>query len=115
MAIPVRGEVWLADLGEPRGREQAGRRPVVVLQSNLYETTSTIVVLPITSSHTSSNLALGASVPAGIAGLTKPSLVLCHQIRALDRQRLVERWGELPVDYVAQVEALTMTILGLPL
>jgi mRNA interferase MazF len=30
-----RGEVWWADLGEPRGSEPAFRRPVVIVQDDL--------------------------------------------------------------------------------
>ena len=30
MADPMRGEIWLADLGSGRGHEQAGQRPVLV-------------------------------------------------------------------------------------
>ena len=31
MADPNRGEIWLADLGTGRGREQSGQRPVLVV------------------------------------------------------------------------------------
>jgi mRNA interferase MazF len=114
MANPARGEVWLADLGEPRGHEQAYVRPVVVLQSDLYST-STVIVVPFTGTFATEAVALGVQVPAGVGGLTKPSLALCHQMRALDRRRLLEHRGTLPMDVISQIEALVMTILGFPL
>ena len=115
MATPVLGEIWRADLGKPRGHEQALVRPVLVLQSDLYSATSTVVVVPFTTSFATSNVALGIVVPVGTGGLTKPSLALCHQIRALDRRQLLDRLGVLPGVTISQIEAPTMTILGLPL
>ena len=115
MATPARGEVWRADLGEPRGHEQALVRPVLVFQSDLYAATSTVIVVPFTTSFTTAAVALGVVVPEGIGGLTRPSLALCHQIRALDRRRLLEPLGMLPAVVVSQIEALVMTILGFPL
>lgn len=31
---PIRGDIWLANLEPTRGSEQAGSRPVLVLQNN---------------------------------------------------------------------------------
>jgi mRNA interferase MazF len=36
MAEPRRGEIWLADLRPTHGREQAGRRPVLVLSVDSF-------------------------------------------------------------------------------
>ena len=36
MAEPRRGEIWLADLHPTRGREQTGRRPVLVLSVDFF-------------------------------------------------------------------------------
>jgi mRNA interferase MazF len=36
MADPCRGEVWLADLGTGRGREQSGQRPALVLSIDRF-------------------------------------------------------------------------------
>lgn len=88
---------------------------MAILQSDLYAAVSTVVVIPFTTSFATTSVALGVAVPAGVAGLTKPSLALCHQLRALDRRRLLEHLGTLPVDVVGQIEALVMTVLGFPL
>jgi len=46
----VRGDVFLADLNPSRGSEQAGIRPVIVVQrDNLERFTRTVVVVPLTS------------------------------------------------------------------
>ena len=36
MALPVRGEIRQADLNPTRGREQRGRRPVLVVSTDLF-------------------------------------------------------------------------------
>jgi mRNA-degrading endonuclease toxin of MazEF toxin-antitoxin module len=42
-----RGEVWLVDLGQPKeDHEQAGRRPVIVFQTNYLSFLSTVVIVP---------------------------------------------------------------------
>jgi mRNA interferase MazF len=46
----LRGEVWLAEPNPVRGSEQAGTRPVLVLQTNaINHFTTTILALQITT------------------------------------------------------------------
>ncbi len=49
MALPRRGEIWLADLNPTRGQEIQKTRPVVVISSNTFKTISLRIVIPITS------------------------------------------------------------------
>ncbi len=46
-----RGEIWEFDLGEPRGREQAGARPCLVVSTDLMNKSAfaTVIVCPITT------------------------------------------------------------------
>lgn len=45
-----RGEIWLADLDPIQGTEQAGTRPVLVLQNNrINRFTTTVLALPLTT------------------------------------------------------------------
>ncbi len=48
-----RGEIWEFDLGEPRGREQAGARPCLVVSTDLMNKSAfaTVIVCPITTRH----------------------------------------------------------------
>jgi len=53
-----RGEVWWADLGPYRLREQTGRRPVVIWQSNtLTQVLQSVLVIPLTTNMQRANLA----------------------------------------------------------
>ena len=51
MTTPLRGEVWLVDLDPTRGREQAGKRPALVISTNEFNGSPAdlVVIVPITS------------------------------------------------------------------
>jgi len=81
-------DVYLADLNPTIGREQQGRRPVLII-SNTYENLLDVVtVIPITS------LKKGRRVyPNEVLlknELALPSILLCQQIRTLSKRRLVK-------------------------
>ncbi len=48
---PARGEVWLAELGQTRGREQAGTRPALIVSVDGFNQSGAelVVVVPLTS------------------------------------------------------------------
>jgi mRNA-degrading endonuclease toxin of MazEF toxin-antitoxin module len=49
----MRGEVWWADLGAYRPREQTGRRPVVIWQSDtLTRALQSVLVVPLPRTST---------------------------------------------------------------
>ena len=110
-----RGELWWADLGEPRGSEPALRRPVLVLQADSFNRSrlQTVVVVSLTSS-----LRLSAA-PGNVVcrprgtGLREPSVVNATQISPLDRSFLRERIGRLPPATLQQVEDGVRLVLGL--
>jgi mRNA-degrading endonuclease toxin of MazEF toxin-antitoxin module len=53
-----RGEIWWADLGPYRAREQTGRRPVVVWQSDqLTRALQSVLVVPLTTNMARAHLA----------------------------------------------------------
>jgi mRNA interferase MazF len=110
-----RGELWWADLGEPRGSEPALRRPVLVLQADSFNRSrlQTVVVVSLTT-----NLRL-ADAPGNVAcrprgtGLPERSVVNATQISTLDRRFLHERIGRLPTGTLQQVEDGVRLVLGL--
>lgn len=60
-----RGELWWADLGPYRFREQTGRRPVVIWQSNaLTEVLQSVLVVPLTTNQERAHLA-GTALVSG--------------------------------------------------
>lgn len=79
-----RGEIWLADLTPTRGSEQAGTRPVLILQNNsVNRFTTTFLAIPLTTNLRRAALPTCALLPVGEGGLAHESVALCHQLRVL--------------------------------
>ena len=93
-----RGEIWWADLPEPRRSEPGYRRPVLVVQADRFNRSriQTVVVAAITG-----NMELAAApgnviLPARSSGLPRDSVVNVSQVLTLDRSFLSEQAGALP-------------------
>jgi mRNA interferase MazF len=114
MTLAKRGEIWLADLGEPSGHEQAKSRPCMILQTDDLSQLSTTVVVPLTTNLKDEGYAGRVVIPSGEADLHYRSVALCHQIRALDRRKLRRRIGELPAERVSEIELGVAFVLALP-
>ena len=93
----ARWEVWLANLEPVLGSEQGKTRPVLILSAtSLNKILPVVNVLPITSRKLNRRIYPNeTSIPTQTAGLTAESIVLCYQIRTLDKQRLVKKYGKL--------------------
>ncbi len=111
----LRGEIWWAELAEPRGSEPGYRRPVLVLQADAFNRSriNTVVVAAITA-----NLELAAA-PGNVrlrrrdSKLDRESVVNISQILTLDRRFLRERIGRLPAAVLGEVEAGLRLVLAL--
>jgi len=109
--VPDRGDVLHLDLEPSRGREQQGRRYVLVLTLAEFNRFGLALVAPIT-------LGGGFAREHGFAvsligtGARTQGVVLCHQVRMLDyRERgasLVER---LPAEVIDDVLARVRVLL----
>lgn len=110
---PRRGEVWLADLNPIRGREQAGRRPVLVVPVDAFNHSRAdlAVVVPVTSTLRGIPFHVRVEPPEG--GLSNPSELLCEAVRSVSRQRLVECWGTILPATQAAVDDWLRILLGL--
>jgi mRNA interferase MazF len=110
-----RGEVWLIDLGQPKeDHEQVGRRPAVVFQTDDLSHLSTVVIIPLTTQSRQAVFANTVLIPAREAGQDRESVALCHQIRALDRRKLIHKIGELAPERLSEIELAVVFVLGLP-
>jgi mRNA interferase MazF len=92
-----RGEVWWADLGEPRGSEPAFRRPVVVVQDDLLTASAlrTVMVVPLTSNLRRAEAAGNVLLAPAETGLDRESVALVCQVMTLDKDFLDELVGSL--------------------
>jgi mRNA interferase MazF len=114
MSPAGRGEVWLVDLGVPKDdHEQAGRRPAVIFQTDDLSLLSTVVVIPLTTQSRRAGFANTVWIPAMEAGQERDSVALCHQIRALDRRKLVHKIGQLAPERLSEMEVAVLFVLGI--
>ncbi|HWC98045.1 MAG TPA: type II toxin-antitoxin system PemK/MazF family toxin [Candidatus Sulfopaludibacter sp.] len=111
-----RGEVWLVDLGQPKQEEheQAGRRPAVIFQTDDLSQLNTVVIVPLTTQSKRAGFANTVWIPAMEAGQERDSVALCHQIRALDRRKLLHKIGELAPERLSEIELAVLFVLGIP-
>lgn len=92
-----RGEIWWADLPEPRRSEPGFRRPVLVIQADSFNRSriQTVIVAIITSNIELADAPGNVLLPAHSAGLPLDSVVNVSQLLTLDRGFLTEYVGTL--------------------
>ncbi len=92
-AMRRRGEIWFANLDPIVGREQAGRRPVLIISDDTFNNgpAGLVIVCPLTSTLRQIRSFVAIAPPEG--GVTVPSAIMCHQVRTISVSGLVERWG----------------------
>jgi mRNA interferase MazF len=114
MVTVVRGDVILCDLNPVIGTEQAGVRPALVVQIDRANTASPhTIIAPFTTRIRRAVLPSHALIPAGVGGLTHDSVVLCEQIRVIDKRRIIRVLGHVDDTYMEEVARALRTILGL--
>lgn len=103
----VRGELWWADLGLPRGSAPALRRPVLIVSADPYNRSRlrTVTVAVLTTNARLAALPGNVAVPADAVSLDDDSVVNVGQLATIDRGALAERIGALPDWLMAQVDA----------
>ena len=88
--------VFLADLNPVIGSEQQGKRPVLVISDETFNSVMPVVtILPITSLKKGRKVYPNeALVKKGTGGLDVDSIILAHQIRTISKQRIQSRLGD---------------------
>ena len=109
-----RGEVWWADLGAYRPREQTGRRPVVIWQSDaLTRVLQSVLVVPLTTNLERANLAGTALIHSSSTdGPPEDSVALAFQMRAIPKTALQTKIRELHESEMEELELATDEALG---
>lgn len=111
MARILRGEIRWADLNPVRGREQAGRRPVLVLSHDVFnERSGTVIAVALTSQEPHAGFPL--TLESKATGLTKRSWIKISQIRTLSNDRISQRIARASDEELARVLDGLNEILG---
>lgn len=88
------GDIFIVTLDPAIGREQAGRRPSLVITPSAFNVvTGTPWVLPITAGGNFARSA-GFAVSLSGLGLITQGVVLCNQLRAVDMAGRKGQWIE---------------------
>lgn len=100
---PRRAEVWLLDFCDPVGREQSGRRPAVVVSSDLLNDSRAgiVVVVPITTTYR--GLPSHIEIDPSNSGLDEISYAKCEDVKSVSEQRLIARLGAVDQQAIFQI------------
>jgi mRNA interferase MazF len=109
--------IYRANLDPVVGSEQGKSRPVLVVSENdINDLLNCVNILPISSKQVNRFIYPNeVLLPVGTSDLPNESVVLCHQIRTIDKRRLSLFYGEIidPEIHLEVYEALRFQ-LGMP-
>lgn len=93
--VVAQGEIWWADLAEPRRSEPGYRRPVLVVQGDILNKTriGTAVCCVLTSNLRLAEAPGNVALPANLTGLPRDPVAVVSQIATVDEVDFGERVG----------------------
>lgn len=107
-----RGDLFFANLNPVVGSEQGGLRPVLIIQNDIGNNYSpTTIIAAVTSRIKRAKLPTHVEIKKGSSPLNRDSVILCEQLRTIDKKRLAERIGRLDEEIMKKVD----TALGISL
>lgn len=91
----VRGDIYYVRIGrEGVGSEQKGNRYCVIIQNNIGNKYSpTVIVAFISTAVYKAKLPTHVEINQSNSGIPEPSIIMCEQIRTLDKSRLENKVG----------------------
>ena len=102
----IKGEIWWANLpDDPYGSEPGKRRPVVIIQNDVFNRSSirTTICASITSNMKLAQFPANIELEKAISGLDKSSVINFSQIITIDKSRLIEQVSMLPKNYIIKI------------
>ena len=111
MARILRGEICWASLDPTKGREQSGKRPVLVLSEDIFNAHSgTVIAVAITSQPQKAGFPISLELIE--TEMPKKSWVKVSQIRTLAVERLSNRIASISLNELDQVLEGLKEIIG---
>lgn len=110
---PLRGEVWMVNLNPTKGHEQSGIRPALIVSVDAFNKgpADLVVALPITKVAKGIPFHVEVKPPEG--GLRERSFIKCEEPRALAKERVSTRLGQVSEHTLEAVEERLKIILDL--
>jgi mRNA interferase MazF len=111
VARVLRGDIVWADMNPTKGREQAGRRPVLILSQDVFnEHSGTVIAVALTSQPPSAGFPLTLELTH--PKLPKKSWVKVSQIRTISTERLGPKMGRVSAEELVLVMEGLNEIIG---
>lgn len=83
------------------------------MQNNLvYKFTTTVITILLTTNLRRASLPTCLLIPKDEGGLAQDSVALCHQMRVLDKTRLLNKLGDLKPETLTSLEGIVLLTLG---
>jgi len=96
------------------GSEQGKTRPVLIIQNDIANQYSPVVIVAaLTTTTTSEDYPCEVGVLAPEGGLRNDSTILLNQARTIDKRRLIKHWGKLQDTTLERVDEALKISLGL--
>lgn len=111
-ADPREGEVWDVQFSPTVGVEQAGIRPALVLSNDWFNAAENFLFVAVPITGTDRNIRYQVKIQGKEGGLSKHSVIMCEQIRSMDRRRFLQKRGTVSVQTLAQVKRIVTMIVG---
>lgn len=71
------------------------------------------IIIPFTTRIREVKLPSHVRIPAGVGGVAEQSVLLCEQIRVIDKRRLVRKTGNIEEEDLREVGVALKLLLGL--
>jgi len=105
-----RGEVWTV----AGGSAYSGKpRPAVIVQSDLFAATASVVVCPLTTDPSDAPIFRPLFEPTDENGLRLPCRLMVDKLAAVPRTRLGRRIGEIDDEAMSSTDRALLVFLGL--
>lgn len=111
----LRGEIWRVDFGSPRGSEQGGQRPALIIQNDTGNATSSTTIIAAITSKCKVTYPFHVEISAYESGLREDGTVLLEQIITISKGRLISRIGKLSTSKMKYVDKALQVSLSLPI
>jgi mRNA interferase MazF len=113
--VITRGDIHWADLGDVNGSRPAKHRPVLVVQSALYNESrlATVIVAVITSNTAMATMPGNVFLPAAVTGLPRDSVVNVTALVTLNKDDLGHAVNGVPDSLMREVDQGLRQVLAL--
>jgi len=111
--IPLRGELYRAALDPVIGREQAGRRPFLVLSIEALNQTNWEIVIGVPVTTTDWTNPVHVRIEPSESGLPRVSYAMPEMVRSISIQRLSRRMGRVTTETADLTARRTAVLTGL--